>query len=75
MIGDFINDDQAAPLRTDADGLVVVTLASNGLNVIQASHAEACQGRMHDRARRPFDDSLLYRAAATGVMAELSRAG
>ena len=43
VIGDFINDDQAAPLRTDVDGLVVVTLASNGLNVIQASHAEACQ--------------------------------
>ena len=42
VIGDFINDDQAAPLRTDADGLVVVTLGSNGLNVIQASHAEAC---------------------------------
>lgn len=43
LIGDFINDDQAVPLRTDVDGLVVVRLGSNGLNVIQASHAEACQ--------------------------------
>lgn len=42
VIGDFTNDDQAAPLRTDADGLVAVALDSNGLNVIQASHAEAC---------------------------------
>lgn len=42
LIGDFINDDQAAPLRTDAAGLAVVTLGSNGLNVIQASHAESC---------------------------------
>lgn len=43
VIGDFINDDQATPQRTDAGGLVVVVLGSNGLNVIQASHAEACQ--------------------------------
>jgi len=42
VIGDFINDDQGEPLRTDADGVVVVTLGGNGLNVIQASHAEAC---------------------------------
>jgi len=43
VIGDFINDDQATAQRTDAGGLVVVVLGSNGLNVIQASHAEACQ--------------------------------
>lgn len=43
LIGDFINDDQATPIRTDADGVAVVTLGSNGLNVIQAGHAEACQ--------------------------------
>lgn len=43
VIGDFINDDQATPQRTDADGWVVVVLGSNGLNVIQASHGEACQ--------------------------------
>lgn len=42
VIGDFLNDDQGVPLRTDTTGQVVVTLGSNGMNVIQASHAEAC---------------------------------
>jgi len=42
VIGDFLNDDQAEVLRTDAAGWVVVKLGSNGLNVIQASYAEAC---------------------------------
>lgn len=44
LIADFVNDDQAPAARTDADGIVRIRLGSNGLNVVQASHAEDCPG-------------------------------
>lgn len=44
VVADFVNDDQGEAQRTDADGVAVVTLGSNGLNVVQAGHAEACRG-------------------------------
>lgn len=44
VIADFVNDDRAPPLRTDRDGVTMVRLGSDTLNVIQASHAEDCPG-------------------------------
>lgn len=44
VIADFVNDDLAAPVISDRNGVAQVVLGSNGLNVLQTAHAEACTG-------------------------------
>lgn len=42
VIADFINDEEAAPVIADQDGVARVRLGGNGLNVLQTSYTEAC---------------------------------
>lgn len=42
VIADFINDEEAAPVIADQDGVARITLGSNGLNVLQTAYSEAC---------------------------------
>lgn len=42
VIADFVNDDHAAPVISDRNGIAHVALGSNGLNVLQTSHVQAC---------------------------------
>lgn len=42
VIADFINDEEAAPVIADDDGIARVRLSSNRLNVLQTGYTEAC---------------------------------
>lgn len=42
VIADFINDEEAAPVIADQDGVAHVRLGSDGLNVLQTGYTEAC---------------------------------